>query len=131
MRLKFDIGDDIVIIDHTTKEFIWCKGQIVDMVDDDNIFVYLDRLKVRTKVNDRQLMQLDTAQEFLRMCGADDEDFREWALSELWEGDYGSRDLPPVIEEKEVCTCEMTELMRYGCRCEVGCKQLKEEKDAD
>jgi hypothetical protein len=129
--MKFDIGDDIVVIDHTTKEFIWCKGQIVDMLDDDNIWVYLDKLKVRTKVNDRQLMHYGPMKEFLEMCGADEDDFTEWDLSDLDEGDWGgSRDLHPIPSE-EVCTCDMTELMRYGCRCENGCKQLKEEKDAD
>lgn len=118
---KFTIGDEIVIIDHSTKEYMWCRGQIVDYLDEDNIIVFVDKLKSRTKVNDRQLMYYDDIKEMESIMGwSSDIDLPHEDLPEL----------PIDKEEYKPCSCEMTSLMRYGCRCIDGRRQLEKEHDS-
>ena len=125
--MMYKKGDKVIIIDHPNQDLWWDKAEITDYLDEEEIIVYIPVKKIRVRVNSQQIMDYELMKEFGEMVGAGPDDFTEWDLSEINEGDWGgSRDLPPTPDE-EVCTCDMTELMRYGCRCEAGRRQLKEE----
>lgn len=127
MMGKYKQGDKVVIIDHANQGLWWDKAEVTDYYDDSQIILYVPTKKIRVKVTADQIMDYDLMREFSEMVGAGPNDFTEWDLSDIQN--HGSRDMPPEITDDmlEECTCDMTELMRYGCRCENGRKQLERE----
>jgi len=122
---KFDVGDKVVIIDNDDKSLMWDKGEVVDNYGPDDIVIWIKEKFARIHVNDRQIIPYDDIKELLEMTGeVAEEDFSEWDSTPA-----GSRDLPltPDEEAKLKCVCDMQELLRYGCRCDVGRKELENE----
>lgn len=123
MEAKFKKHDKIVIIDHHNKQFMWNKGTIISVTDDDNISVLLDNIKIRITVNDRQLMHYSDIKDMAGILGFEEDDFTEWDKESV---------LPPTPDQDDItsnkngkCICEY---ISWGCRCEYGKKELEMEK---